>query len=124
MRAVKHSELRHVQRSTLCADKDPETEAMSNQLLFDCPRASSYGLCFFSFPSSCKEAVAHRVRVCVCGRRCVNLQLPNLRGQAWASMGKSSSCMGHSAEMVSLKEEAQHPDSETVQRCDMTSFFL
>lgn len=31
-----------------------------------------------------------------------NLQLPNFNGQACASMGKSSSCMGHSAEMVNL----------------------
>lgn len=32
-----------------------------------------------------------------------DLQLPNFRGHAWASMGKSSSCMGHSAEMVRLQ---------------------
>lgn len=31
-----------------------------------------------------------------------HLQLPNFNGQAWASMGKSSSCMGHSADMVNL----------------------
>lgn len=29
-------------------------------------------------------------------------QLPNFSGQAWASMGKSSRCMGHSALTVSL----------------------
>lgn len=34
-----------------------------------------------------------------------HLQLPNLRGQAWASMGKSSSCIGHSADMVSLERK-------------------
>lgn len=31
-----------------------------------------------------------------------HLQLPNFRGHAWASMGKSSRCMGHSALTVSL----------------------
>lgn len=40
-----------------------------------------------------------------------NLQLPNFNGQACASMGKSSSCMGHSAEMVNLwgsKKKTHH----------------
>lgn len=32
-------------------------------------------------------------------------QLPNLRGQACESMGKSSRCMGHSAWMVNLRTE-------------------
>lgn len=40
-------------------------------------------------------------------------QLPNLRGQAWASIGKSSSCMGHSADIVSLKEEVMRPKLES-----------
>lgn len=31
-----------------------------------------------------------------------HLQLPNFRGHAWASIGKSSRCMGHSALTVSL----------------------
>ena len=30
-------------------------------------------------------------------------QLPNFKGHAWASIGKSSSCMGHSAAMVNLE---------------------
>lgn len=34
-----------------------------------------------------------------------DLQLPNLRGQAWESMGKSSRCIGHSAWMVNLRRE-------------------
>lgn len=34
-----------------------------------------------------------------------DLQLPNLRGQACESMGKSSRCMGHSAWMVNLRTE-------------------
>ena len=34
-----------------------------------------------------------------------HLQLPNFRGQAWASIGKSSSCIGHSAAMVNLEKE-------------------
>lgn len=33
-----------------------------------------------------------------------DLQLPNFRGQACASIGKSSRCMGHSAWMVNLRE--------------------
>lgn len=32
-----------------------------------------------------------------------HLQLPNFRGHEWASMGKSSRCMGHSALTVSLE---------------------
>lgn len=36
-----------------------------------------------------------------------HLQLPNLSGQAWASMGKSSRCMGHSALTVSLQRVTQ-----------------
>ena len=45
-----------------------------------------------------------------------NLQLPNFRGQAWASIGKSSSCIGHSAEMVKLKNKRWGPfnDSSTL----------
>lgn len=39
-----------------------------------------------------------------------DLQLPNLRGQACESMGKSSRCMGHSAWMVNLRTE---PDFNT-----------
>lgn len=46
-------------------------------------------------------------------RGLVYSQLPNLSGQAWASIGKSSSCMGHSADIVSLKEEVMHPKSES-----------
>lgn len=42
------------------------------------------------------------VRGC-CGVSGEHLQLPNLSGQAWASIGKSSRCMGHSARTVSLK---------------------
>lgn len=52
------------------------------------------------------------MRLFIFAERCIYLQLPNLRGQAWASMGKSSSCMGHSAEIVSLKEEAEDQYSE------------
>lgn len=36
-----------------------------------------------------------------------HLQLPNFRGQAWASIGKSSRCMGHSALTVSLERLTQ-----------------
>lgn len=60
--------------------------------------------CMWSWPQSTPTAL-----------RCKsNLQLPNFRGQAWASMGKSSSCMGHSAEIVRLerkKEMDQRPSS-------------
>jgi hypothetical protein len=35
----------------------------------------------------------------------VHSQLPNFSGQAWASIGKSSSCIGHSAAMVNLEKE-------------------
>lgn len=43
-----------------------------------------------------------------------NLQLPNFRGQACASIGKSSSCMGHSAEMVKLKNTRWGPLSDSL----------
>lgn len=36
-----------------------------------------------------------------------HLQLPNFSGQAWASIGKSSRCMGHSALTVSLERFIQ-----------------
>lgn len=45
--------------------------------------------------------------MCVSGG---HLQLPNFRGQAWASMGKSSRCMGHSARTVSLEVFTQMID--------------
>lgn len=51
------------------------------------------------------NAVTHCVHLLM---KRVYSQLPNLRGQAWASIGKSSSCMGHSADIVSLKEEVVH----------------
>ena len=43
-----------------------------------------------------------------------NLQLPNFRGQAWASIGKSSSCIGHSAEMVKLKNKTRGPFNDSL----------
>lgn len=36
-----------------------------------------------------------------------HLQLPNLRGHAWASIGKSSKCIGHSALTVSLRHKRE-----------------
>lgn len=36
-----------------------------------------------------------------------HLQLPNFNGHAWASIGKSSRCMGHSALTVSLERFRQ-----------------
>lgn len=61
--------------------------------------------CMWSWPQSTPTAL-----------RCKsNLQLPNFRGQAWASMGKSSSCMGHSAEIVRLERKKR--DGSTVQLC-------
>lgn len=36
------------------------------------------------------------------GKKTLDLQLPNLRGQACPSMGKSTSFIGHSALIVSL----------------------
>lgn len=45
------------------------------------------------------DIIIHSLRECVC---VFYLQLPNLRGQEWPSMGKSISLMGHSALIVSL----------------------
>jgi hypothetical protein len=42
------------------------------------------------------------------------IQLPNFRGQACTSMGKSSKCIGHSACIVNLK---QRTENEIKQKC-------
>lgn len=52
------------------------------------------GLLFSPVPAPCRGCWGY-------------LQLPNFRGQACTSMGKSSRCMGHSAWMVSLQDRAQ-----------------
>lgn len=46
----------------------------------------------------------------------IYLQLPNLRGQAWPSMGKSISLIGQSAVMVSLTEVGRTQGLETTLR--------
>lgn len=54
----------------------------------------------------CLGSVSMHMYVNVCEIMCEyrgHLQLPNLSGQAWASIGKSSRCMGHSALTVSLE---------------------
>lgn len=52
----------------------------------------------------CGVFISIHVNICklVCEYR-GHLQLPNFSGQAWASIGKSSRCMGHSALTVSLE---------------------
>lgn len=45
---------------------------------------------------------SQRIQKCLC-MQSDHLQLPNFRGHEWASMGKSSRCMGHSALTVSLE---------------------
>lgn len=42
------------------------------------------------------------IQICLC-MQSDHLQLPNFRGHEWASMGKSSRCIGHSALTVSLE---------------------
>lgn len=52
----------------------------------------------------CVGVVCVYVHVCKVACECRgHLQLPNFSGQAWASIGKSSRCMGHSARTVSLE---------------------
>lgn len=72
--------------NTFSAHVSPAADIQHLHCTFSCIIKRCYSLCALAY-----------------GR--VYSQLPNLRGQAWASIGKSSSCMGHSADIVSLKAE-------------------
>lgn len=53
-----------------------------------------------------------------------DLQLPNFRGQACVSMGKSSKCMGHSAWMVSLVREGEKQQGHVSGQAGIYKLFL
>lgn len=58
---------------------------------------------FLNFPKNMDiSAVRLYIKLCSSVTIWTDLQLPNFRGHACASIGKSSRCMGHSAWMVNL----------------------